>query len=287
MLADDRACTPLPPINLHGKEGVDGSSPLEGFRKGQQIAFFVVTTRDARSLRRPQPVPRTRPQRRRRHPRLASAPASRGGRLPPLRGGTPRRTLRPALLTKGGAATDGCWCGSPFVWSPANSSVRLRTWSLSKSARQTVCLAGDSRRIAGVIDSAVRGRKALGMGRSRHAVDHSHRNRCALPAVEGRMTACGSCGHENQSGQKFCGECGARLGRGAPAVVEERKVVSVALLRSGRVHRGVGVGRPRGRRPGAEGVFRRGAGGDRSIRRRGREVHRRRRRGGVRRARRA
>jgi hypothetical protein len=29
--AGARACTPLPPKNLHGKEGVDGSSPSEGF----------------------------------------------------------------------------------------------------------------------------------------------------------------------------------------------------------------------------------------------------------------
>jgi hypothetical protein len=29
------------PIGAHGKEGVDGSSPSEGFTKGQQMAFFV------------------------------------------------------------------------------------------------------------------------------------------------------------------------------------------------------------------------------------------------------
>ena len=29
--ANDRACTPVPSQNLHGKEGVDGSSPTEGF----------------------------------------------------------------------------------------------------------------------------------------------------------------------------------------------------------------------------------------------------------------
>jgi hypothetical protein len=28
--------------HFKGKEGVDGSSPSEGFRKGQQMAFFVV-----------------------------------------------------------------------------------------------------------------------------------------------------------------------------------------------------------------------------------------------------
>src|SRR5213079_737647 len=30
--------------HLDGKEGVDGSSPSEGFRKGQQMAFFVAQT---------------------------------------------------------------------------------------------------------------------------------------------------------------------------------------------------------------------------------------------------
>jgi hypothetical protein len=29
------------PIGAHGKEGVNGSSPLEGFRKGQQMAFLL------------------------------------------------------------------------------------------------------------------------------------------------------------------------------------------------------------------------------------------------------
>jgi hypothetical protein len=28
-------------FGAHGKEGVDGSSPSEGFTKGQQTAFFV------------------------------------------------------------------------------------------------------------------------------------------------------------------------------------------------------------------------------------------------------
>jgi hypothetical protein len=31
--ASDRACTRVTLRNLHGKEGVDGSSPSEGFRK--------------------------------------------------------------------------------------------------------------------------------------------------------------------------------------------------------------------------------------------------------------
>jgi hypothetical protein len=33
MIASDRACTPSPPLNFHGKEEVDGSSPSEGFGK--------------------------------------------------------------------------------------------------------------------------------------------------------------------------------------------------------------------------------------------------------------
>jgi hypothetical protein len=40
VVDNDRACTPLPPQNLHGKEEVDGSSPLEGFR----IASGLIST---------------------------------------------------------------------------------------------------------------------------------------------------------------------------------------------------------------------------------------------------
>ena len=43
MRAGDRACTPLPPQNLHGKEGVDGSSPSEGSAKPPQIGALCVT----------------------------------------------------------------------------------------------------------------------------------------------------------------------------------------------------------------------------------------------------
>jgi len=31
MPASVRPCAPVPPQNFHGKEGVDGSSPSEGF----------------------------------------------------------------------------------------------------------------------------------------------------------------------------------------------------------------------------------------------------------------
>ena len=43
MTARARPCLLVPPRNLHGKEGVNGSSPLEGFTKGQQMAFFVAS----------------------------------------------------------------------------------------------------------------------------------------------------------------------------------------------------------------------------------------------------
>ncbi len=33
VIASARPCPPVPPTNLHGKEGVDGSSPSEGFSK--------------------------------------------------------------------------------------------------------------------------------------------------------------------------------------------------------------------------------------------------------------
>src|SRR5581483_10480809 len=52
---------------LHGKEGVDGSSPSEGFTKGQQTAFFVASTAYAYCSSVPQPVPKICPQRCRVH----------------------------------------------------------------------------------------------------------------------------------------------------------------------------------------------------------------------------
>jgi hypothetical protein len=39
-VASDRACTRVTPGNLHGKEGVDGSSPSEGFAKFLQVGSF-------------------------------------------------------------------------------------------------------------------------------------------------------------------------------------------------------------------------------------------------------
>jgi class 3 adenylate cyclase/tetratricopeptide (TPR) repeat protein len=41
------------------------------------------------------------------------------------------------------------------------------------------------------------------------------------------MPTCPSCGKENPEGFAFCGHCGAELGEPAPALLEERKVVSI------------------------------------------------------------
>src|SRR5262249_16800810 len=43
--------------HLHGKEGVDGSSPSEGSGKGQQMAVFVALTRYERLFDRPSTYP--------------------------------------------------------------------------------------------------------------------------------------------------------------------------------------------------------------------------------------
>jgi hypothetical protein len=40
LAASARPCTPVPHGNLHGKEGVDGSSPSEGSAKAPHIAVF-------------------------------------------------------------------------------------------------------------------------------------------------------------------------------------------------------------------------------------------------------
>ena len=51
-------CDQLPP-NLDGKEGVDGSSPSEGFTKGQQMAFLLPRCERIVPGARPLPVPKT------------------------------------------------------------------------------------------------------------------------------------------------------------------------------------------------------------------------------------
>src|SRR5215207_1935936 len=47
--------------HLHGKEGVDGSSPSEGFVKGQQMAFFVPRSRTRIARGSPNLSPRSVP----------------------------------------------------------------------------------------------------------------------------------------------------------------------------------------------------------------------------------
>jgi hypothetical protein len=42
VLGNDRACTPVPPLNFHGKEGVDGSSPSEGLYKNPANGHVVL-----------------------------------------------------------------------------------------------------------------------------------------------------------------------------------------------------------------------------------------------------
>jgi hypothetical protein len=48
--------------NLDGKEGVDGSSPSEGFTKGQQMAFFAAGAVYANRSIVHQPIPKIGPQ---------------------------------------------------------------------------------------------------------------------------------------------------------------------------------------------------------------------------------
>jgi len=62
MLADVRACTRGDAPNFHGKEGVDGSSPSEGFTKGQQMGFLVASGGATRRGRAREPVPKICPQ---------------------------------------------------------------------------------------------------------------------------------------------------------------------------------------------------------------------------------
>jgi hypothetical protein len=58
VIARALPCPPVPPLNLHGKEGVDGSSPSEGFAKGQQMALFCARA----SADRRRTLPPTYPQ---------------------------------------------------------------------------------------------------------------------------------------------------------------------------------------------------------------------------------
>src|SRR4051794_38210402 len=44
------------------------------------------------------------------------------------------------------------------------------------------------------------------------------------------MQTCPSCGHENAAGARFCNACAAPLPASAPALIEERKIVTVLFV---------------------------------------------------------
>ena len=97
------------------------------------------------------------------------------------------------------------------------------------------------------------------------------------------MTACGACGHENQSGQKFCGECGALGAARSGGARNGRSSPRCSATWSGSPPRPSRRTRRTSTR--ACGLRRDGARRDRALWRRGREVHRGRRGRGVRRSR--
>jgi hypothetical protein len=50
VIASARPCPPVPPVNLHGKEGVSGSSPEEGFYKRPANRDIVACSARSRSF---------------------------------------------------------------------------------------------------------------------------------------------------------------------------------------------------------------------------------------------
>ncbi len=52
VTASARPCLPVPPLNLHGKEGVNGSSPLEGFVRNPANGSFCCLPRRSASVSR-------------------------------------------------------------------------------------------------------------------------------------------------------------------------------------------------------------------------------------------
>ena len=139
------------------------------------------------------------------------------------------------------------------------------------------------------------------------------------PPSRGRQVNCAACGTSNEVGRKFCMECGAPLARACPACgstqpaagkfcgecgdrarapaaadaastarrpdsaapTTERRLVSVLFLDLVVVHDALGAPRRRGHARPARRLLRDRADRDRAARRRGREVHRRRRDGGL------
>jgi hypothetical protein len=113
---NDRTYPRLPLQNLHGKEGVDGSSPSEGFRKGQQMALFVASACNVLSFSRPQPVPRTRSPTLREASGLGLNRSLRTRRSHSINGrcSAPMRPIDPVVL--GGTARE------LSIWRPAKIS---------------------------------------------------------------------------------------------------------------------------------------------------------------------
>ena len=62
MPAMTRPYPRFPLLSENGKEGVDGSSPSEGFRKAQQMVFFVASAQYDQFLSDPQSAPKSCPQ---------------------------------------------------------------------------------------------------------------------------------------------------------------------------------------------------------------------------------
>ena len=222
-----------------------------------------------------------------------------------LLGARPRRALprgrprRPDLIVAVVFLIDPAWLhrSATLHW-PAptlRTSSRSACCSSSRAPRRTRTAAAQRRRQA---DAGVATARGAGWLR--------------LPAMR-----CHSCGTENEEGRKFCGECGAPLAftcaacgtsqlaghevlrrvrrdaraaeptRGCAAARARRSGASARLgplRRPGRVHDGVGGARCRGRARAALALLRHVPDADRPLRRHGREVHRRRRHGGVGRA---
>ena len=96
------------------------------------------------------------------------------------------------------------------------------------------------------------------------------------------MATCPSCGTENPDGRSSAGSAARRSVRSRASRRRGTQGRHRALLRPGRVHRHLGVGRPRGRGQDARRLLRDGPRPDRGPRRRGGEVHRGCRRRGLR-----
>jgi hypothetical protein len=91
VILSDRTCPPVPLRNLHGKEGVDGSSPSEGFRKRPAYRGSLLSVTTLASSWRTHFSPRALPDQRRGHPARAAQASRRSD--PRSAPATDRRTL--------------------------------------------------------------------------------------------------------------------------------------------------------------------------------------------------